>query len=501
MEILTPSDYQSGSKKRPKRQGRPCDACRKRKTRCIVNDGGPKCAYCRLRNSACTYDSTERPTKESRVPVAEHGARQASVPDVSPVEHFPSQARKTATPKAATEASDFVYDRSTLGLAQTRFSELYGLGSDMEPILMVSLRSWSLLLRPRSNLVNRPCKRHRPYNPSTQEFSLDTHAIRRVLQTHPDCVGYPLTFHMVSDEKALEFDVTRSQVDSIEACVRPHGPSLVELFWRHVQPCYPLLHKDFFVQNYRESYRQIHPAILGAVYLSALRWWSYDPELSICPAPDAGSLRKMLHQAISSSYHRPKLSSIQAILLLLQCQPEDPLNPDHTYAWGLTCQALAIGQCLGLNLDPSDWYIPQWEKNVRKRLSWALYMQDRWSALAYGRPVHLHHEDWTVGELSSEDFDDFDNSGLDEERRSLAATGKLQFQLMVRLTQILSSVISSFYTARTSFDQDTVSLYQRSQPLLEELQEWYQAIPLSLQMNITYQRKLCFHGRFTASNY
>jgi hypothetical protein len=147
MEILTPSDYQSGPKKRPRRQGRPCDACRKRKTRCIVNDGGTKCAYCHLRNSACTYDSTERPAKERRVSVAEHGPRHVSVPDVPPAEHFP-QTHKTATPTAAAGTSDFVYDRSTLGLAQTRFSELYGLGSDMEPILMVSLRSWPSILRP-----------------------------------------------------------------------------------------------------------------------------------------------------------------------------------------------------------------------------------------------------------------------------------------------------------------------------------------------------------------
>lgn len=248
------------------------------------------------------------------------------------------------------------------------------------------------------------------------------------------------------------------------------------------------------MQSYNQSYRNISAALLGAVYLSALRWWPYDPELSIRTAPDSGSLRKLLHQAIASSYHRPKLSSIQAILLLLQCQPEDPLNPDHTHDWGLTCQALAIGQCIGLHLDADEWSIPVWEKSVRKRLSWALYMQDRWTAMAYGRPVHIHHEDWTVTELSNQDFADCDSSSLDDERRSIGATGKLQFILMVRLTQILSSVLVTFYTARTCFDQDTIHLYQRARPLLEQLQAWYQSIPSSLQMDISYQRKLSFHG-------
>ncbi|KAF5012393.1 hypothetical protein FDECE_1521, partial [Fusarium decemcellulare] len=355
--------------------------------------------------------------------------------------------------------------------------------------------------------------RHRPYDPRTHEFSLETHAIRRVLE-RDDGQEYPLTFHMARDEKAVEGDPTFSQADAIEACVRPHGPSLVELFWRHVQPCYPILSKDPFALAYNQSYRRIPAALLGSVYLSALRWWTYDPELSIRTPPDAALLRRMLRTAIPASYHRPKLSSIQAALLLLQCQPEDPLNPDHTFQWGLTCQALAIGQCLGLHLDASNWTIPQWERNVRKRLSWALFMQDRWTALAYGRPVHIHDDDWSVGDLTAADFTDFDSeaatapsasasvvSASDDDRRSIAATGMTQYIQMVRLTQILSVVYSSFYTARTCREQDTVILFEKARPLFDMLTSWYHSIPPTLQMNVIYQRKLCFHGYLHFSYY
>jgi hypothetical protein len=380
----------------------------------------------------------------------------------------------------------------TLGCSSTRFAELYGLGSDMEPILM----------------------RHRPYNPQTHEFSLETHAIRRVLE-RDDGQEYPLTFHMARDEKAVEGDPTFSQVDAIEACVRPHGPRLVELFWRHIQPCYPILSKVPFTLAYSQSHRRIPAALLGAVYLSAIRWWTYDPELSIRSPPDAAFLRRMLRTAIPASYHRPKLSSIQAALLLLQCQPEDPLNPDHTSQWGLTCQVLAIGQCLGLHLDASNWTIPQWERNVRKRLSWALFMQDRWTALAYGRPLHIHDDDWTVGDLTPADFSAFDNegpnaasasasgsvSGSDEDQGSIAVVGMTLYIQMVRLTQILSVVYSNFYTARTCREQDTVILFEKARPLFEMLTSWYHNIPPTLQMNVIYQRKLCFHGYLHFSYY
>ncbi|PIG79442.1 hypothetical protein AARAC_011688 [Aspergillus arachidicola] len=63
------------------------------------------------------------------------------------------------------------------------------------------------------------------------------------------------------------------------------------------------------------------------------------------------------------------------MLLLVQCKPEDALNPDHT--WTYTNQALAIGEALGLHLDASSWEVPDWERELRKRLSWALYMRAR----------------------------------------------------------------------------------------------------------------------------
>ncbi|KAF7563587.1 hypothetical protein G7046_g536 [Stylonectria norvegica] len=503
MEIITPQDYQNNARKRQRRSLRPCDACRKRKTRCVTKDGEGDCVHCQLRATPCTFqnDPPERQAtaggpsssddplpeeqlgrKESRDDVRTFASETQSVqsfrsPTDTRTSHDsgrPLAPLSMAIPDLA--AAGGPRDQ-TLGGSATRFSELYGLGSDMEPILM----------------------RHRPYDDYTHEFSLETHAIRRVLEKD-DGQEYPLTFHMAADEKAVDGDPSYTQVDTIEACVRPHGPSLVELFWRHVQPCYPILHKDAFVQQYSQGYRQIPVALLGAVYLSSIRWWTYDPELSIRTPPDAVLLRKMLRSALPSSYHRPKLCSIQAALLLLQCQPEDPLNPDHTFQWGLTCQALAIGQCLGLHLDASSWSIPQWERNVRKRLSWALYMQDRWTALAYGRPVHIHEDDWTVQDLTHADFSDYDTIGSstsignDDDRRSIAATGKTQYIQMAGLTQILSVILSTFYTAKASREQDTVILFEKARPIFDVLTNWYNNIPPTLQMSVTYQRKLCFHG-------
>ncbi|KAH7021636.1 fungal-specific transcription factor domain-containing protein [Microdochium trichocladiopsis] len=505
MEVVTPADFPIHSQRRRPRQAKPCDACRKAKTRCIKSpegSGTTPCIHCSLRGTACTYrhgpparsstaareDSpllanepqTSRSVNgDSSVPTLnwprQERAVEPSQPSFPRNASAPSTASRTMHAPAALTASG----PPQLGSIASGFSELHGLSSDMEPILM----------------------RHRPYDPNSHEYHLGTHGIKRVLHRY-QAQDYPLTFHMVADTKAIDHEELESEVEAIEALVQPWGPKLLELFWRHVQPSYPIISKDGLMQAY--EHRDAPCPLLGAIYLVATRWWQYDPDLSVCPMPDVTSLRKHVYRSIHCSYHSPKLSSIQAMLLVLQCQPEDPLNPDHTFAWGLTCQALAIGQCLGLHLDASDWSIPQAERNVRKRLAWALYMQDRWTAVAYGRPVHIHDDDWAVTDLTDGDFADCDLSEArepEEERWSMTMTGKHHFLLMVRLSQILSDVLAQFYTVKKSSEQDTAVLFQGAGPIFEALDLWSASVPESLGMHIKYQRRLCFHGYLHFSYY
>lgn len=281
----------------------------------------------------------------------------------------------------------------------------------------------------------------------------------------------------------------------IEACVKPYGERLVRLFWRVVQPSYPILYKKGFMENYSKSYRLIPGSLLGAVYLNAINWWHFDPLLSTHPPPDLHTLRRLTLHAIQNSYHRPRLSSIESMLLLLQCKPEDPLNPDHTFGWGLTSQALAIAEACGLHLDASGWAIPGWERTLRKRLSWALYMQDKWTACAYGRPSHITDDEWGVKDLDRGDFIDCESDTDD----ATAQAGQDQFLHMVRLAKILDVILKKFYSVKGSVTQDTVNLYTKAQPIIDSLAIWYRSLPRSLYMDSLPPRQLCPNGEFKFS--
>lgn len=49
------------------RRDRPCDACRRRKTRCAMEDGGQICSLCRMQGQTCTFVENPLPRKRRSI--------------------------------------------------------------------------------------------------------------------------------------------------------------------------------------------------------------------------------------------------------------------------------------------------------------------------------------------------------------------------------------------------------------------------------------------------
>lgn len=45
------------------RKDRPCDACRKRKSRCVINEGQTTCVLCQFHTQECTFVQSPQPRK------------------------------------------------------------------------------------------------------------------------------------------------------------------------------------------------------------------------------------------------------------------------------------------------------------------------------------------------------------------------------------------------------------------------------------------------------
>lgn len=326
----------------------------------------------------------------------------------------------------------------------------------------------------------------RLYDDDLSENAIESMAFRKV--------GHSDFFRQYADKESPTHIHELEDLDIIQATVHPHGELLVALYFRVVHPAFPILHKRVFLEKYARSYREFSPPLLAAVYILALNWWFSEPSLAKLPRPDVNKLQILAYRSLQEVASRAKISTVQAGLLLLQRS-----TPDST--WQLTSQLVAIGQDLGLHLDCTYWRIPTWERALRKRLAWALFMQDTWSALIYGRPPHITPHNWAVQPIVPEDYPESPNEEAEEvdvEVEDLER-GRTAFTAMIALTKMLSEVLDNLYSQkaemeiRQSFDS-TKAVLERAKPIQLKLRAFFAEMPETLRMDSGKPGKLTAVG-------
>lgn len=344
--------------------------------------------------------------------------------------------------------------KRTLGLQEDRYSQYIGPTTDFEPSLI--------------NLS--------PFDPHDE--SLLARGTLRKVSEHD-------TFLLLPDYNTPGHEHLVEDLDEIESIVAPHGRKLIDLYFRVVHPGFPIIEKTVFYEKYDRSYRDFSPPLLAAIYILAINWWDYSEELASLPRPDVRGLERLVRSTLADAMYRPKLSTVQAGLLLSQ-RPEGD-------QWAPTAQLVAIAQELGLHLDCSGWKIPPWEKGLRKRLAWALYMQDKWGALVHGRPSHIFSSNWAVQALNSNDFPDVEWDENDADDKMDIERGRTLFAQMVQLSQILAEILETFYTLQAmqtvtnAGPQGTHLVLSLAKPIQLKLKEWYGGLPAAIRIDSTYQ--------------
>ncbi|KAJ8100970.1 fungal-specific transcription factor domain-containing protein [Lipomyces tetrasporus] len=333
------------------------------------------------------------------------------------------------------------------------------------------------------------------------------------------------------------------EVRKIQDIIGKFGRQLVGLYFRIVHPSLPILHKEEFLEKYYRNPSELSPSLLAGLYVFAINWWTYDADLVPFPRPPQSSLEALAQINLYREIDRPTLSTVQAGILLLQHQTfrNQVTRPSHS--WAMLSEVVAVAQEVGLHMDPTKWAIPEWERGVRKRLAWGLYIQDKWMALTFGRPSHIHKINWTVTNLEDDNFPDDDglllasggnaHGGNGDDEDGLGGddliiadnndnngsvnreTGKVMFMQLVNLTKILSDIMDEFHSAQSMADlfaEDTTStaptsggdvksdqhdpnsdvfrikrLLAKARPLQIRLKDWLEQLPDCLRMeNITF---------------
>lgn len=449
------------------RKERPCDGCRKRKSKCVLQESR-RCVLCEFHKQECTFVEKAQPRKRKlssdgtgaegtpakrSPPVSSHQAAAAVNGDRDSVPQTPVLSFTSAPIR-----KPFVVDES-LSLQRHRHCKLLGQTTALDA---------SLLGLGTFNDKNETESRVGTLRQVTSSEYFSTHADADV---------------PVPDDEARA-------LAEIEAIVGHHGQALIDIYFRNVHPSYPIIQKHAFLDRVRHGDKQFNPPLLAAMYILALSWWDHDPILSAQPKPDLARLEYIAISSLTVAMQRPKISAVQAGLLLLQRAKSS--------TWTLTVQLVALGQDIGLHLDSSDWSIPLWERRLRKRLAWALYMQDKWSAVMHGRPSHINAADWAVQTPTMSDFDDSippfpnessDGGDVESSVDPQTSKGRTIFMQMIALTSTMAEVCSTFYsqTARTEAARagrySTQLVLNRAKPVQLKLKEWFAKLPAECKMD------------------
>ena len=246
--------------------------------------------------------------------------------------------------------NSFLY--RTLGLEKYRYSTYI---SPAHPTLLPTL------------LLSLPFNPSQPVNTNSDEYKLnETTSLRRI--SHNE-------LFLLTEDPGVEQDAR--DVDRIQNLVQGCGDQLVKLYFRIVHPSFPILHKGLWLEKFHRSIYELSPPLLAAVYLLALNWRNYSPTL--LPAIDEKALDEIAQSTLIGILSRPRLSTVQAGLLLLQGPKiEGGSMSDGPGIGAFVGQLCAVGRVLGLHLDCTEWRIPVWERGLRRRLGWGLWMSDKW---------------------------------------------------------------------------------------------------------------------------
>lgn len=528
---------------------KPCDHCRRRQIKCVIVPDLPNCVQCETKGIKCVY--SELPSSRTATELVQDQQKRGRVDENVNVHELLKRAKLSNNDSVSQYYSELLQNlnQNSGNMNSSEFSHvnsgstkgnsplLYGTpgyNNNASPSNVSGLTNFNT-----GNGVNqKPAYAQPPIQYPRSSFYVgptsvfDINLVNHVKLDKIDQVQLSKTLALRKVAPNVQFILRddfnqglylkqEQEIDLVEKLVHPHGKILVDIFFKLVHPYFPILHERVFLEKYSRSYRELTAPLLAAIYSLSLQWWDFHPQLVGFPKPDVTEqLNEIALRTFFDVVERPKLSIIQTGLLILQCRSECSSN------WVICSEVVALAEDLGLGVDCQDWRLPRWERGLRRRLAWAVWLQDKWTSMMEARYSHLIlGRNWLVKMLTEEDFPDkspvisssqstsqghgqlgndvsggnismLDMSPTDEDFNN----GKLMFQQMVSLSIILGEVLDTFYTLGalktvTKIEQ----VLKLAKPLQLKMREWYHSLPSQLSMNTFQQRKFNSNAALTLS--
>lgn len=525
-----------GGRQHRSRKNRPCDLCRVRKVACKIQTT-PPCDLCISKGQQCTFEKAPGPRKRRRLdgelrdessiisnPQAtfaygrgpessrpldtafgfddfshNHGNSEGLVRTVhDTVVQGPTDAvisRLAPDMPSPSTHTDHGFPRQVYSMSSLENSRR----SCAQPGRDVRL-SWNEDTNHQNSLLHQPVTyvgpsgdldpmllAHRSYQDrilSVSKYTKTTYYRMRRLQQNGGSLLPPAVFTLIDDIPGRETDLAESSSEQLRDELRSRfeekmdsitASGLLALYLRYVHPIFPIISRHQLPAE-EDCVLDIPLGLLAAICATALPFVLYDDALCVesFRLPGQDELFEISWNALMEESGSPSIPTLQGYLLQLHRHYDAKVQSCDASKWSLCCQTVSIAQVLGLNEDPSSWEIlPGWEKNLRKRLWWACWVTEKWTAFGQGMPSHVHQRDFTVEPLTQQDLSDYDTKDWEPTP---------YFVHLVSLTRILDDIMESFFTIRatTRMMENVQESLEAARGLRQRLKVWHQNLPPEL---------------------
>ncbi|KAK2756054.1 fungal specific transcription factor domain-containing protein [Colletotrichum kahawae] len=479
------------------RKNRPCDICRKRKTVCVITSV-PPCLFCKGRGLECTSTAPSGPS--SSTPTAATSAR-PQTPDVLLLDPALPE-----TPTSACHGRDHISFNT-----DTSPSTSHATPSDAEApshdLAVASPVTGSRLgAKGLWTLEDNENRTAHSMGPAAEQDTYVLDSIPSGVMSSPDDIDAdmiqvyagtkypwdpPVHFCLLQDEFAPHDNAAKQAAsNAIENLVGPYGPILVRLYFKHVHPVLPILSKGRFLRQYASDKTKLPASLRGALYALASVFEKKDPSLK-GPFPfQQHQLADFATDSLQRELDSPNLAKLQASLLLLHVKPNHVDSIEHPRTWTSTAEAVATAQMIGLHQDPERWSLAPWEKRLRRKLWWATYITDVWSAVCHGNPPHIYPASFNTSAIAMEDLrSDEDLSGdlqimVDPISARFHVSTGARFLELVKISKTVRDLIDhSFQVPRLRPPMpEQATDHARLLAMKETLRDWGDMLPHGLLM-------------------
>ncbi|KAI9373635.1 fungal-specific transcription factor domain-containing protein [Aspergillus egyptiacus] len=440
-----------------------CFSCKKRKSRCRTNSPGEVCTMCQAYGTECIFPRPDDPPPPKCSPRRSAPSARSSrhlqgrhSPYPTPRTSRAADAAVTrgeldpppiSCPAAGVESSGTVEDGSRLNA----FPHLVGIGAEAED-------DGSHIVSPAVAEDNDILESYLSAIPTTRSRGVN----RRF---------GPVRFNVVPRRPlgvVANQSLAAAKCEVIEKYMEPDIDEYLNLFFRTVNPCFPLFDEASFRSSYSSHKQNISPALLSNLYANSLIYWKSSPRLSSGRTPDIRYIWNQANEALHSElFLSPGISTIMAILLNVCGRPSTSMFGNG----GILGMAVALSNALGLNRDPSSWNISPLEKSLRIRIWWLVIIHDRWCSLAYGTPLLVHRTQYDV---SFPSISDICGPSAPEQTQAAASV----FVALTSLTDILSHYLEHIYTvSRPSPSPEPRTTTTPESTLEDLLRTWEESLP------------------------